>query len=302
MGGAGVRMWWRSRSLPRPRAVRVVLAALAVTACACGPAPSARPGAETADDPTAVAASSPGVAAPTAEGPVSVAPREGAATGAARRDVLLVGDSLLHALVPALTDGLDAFGIDVHVAGAPGTGLLSDQMDWVGQIARAVEAHDPEIVLIESCCNYGATPEHPEYDYWLIDGSTVEPDSSTMYELWAQAADQAVAAAAAYGAQVLWVITPPVQDDHALHDRIERLNRIARHLVEAHPDLEYVDWDLQLTGPDGGIIDPVPLGDGRFEPLRVDFIHFGDAANALLVAETVDAIVGALDRPDRSVR
>jgi hypothetical protein len=292
MRGPGVQAWWRSRPSLQARVLLLAPVCLVVATSACGPESSDPSAARAATaDPIVVdgapTTTSVTVAAPASDGPASsVRPR---------RDVLLVGDSLLYEIVPTLTENLGAHGVDVHVAGAPGTGLLSGQMDWVRQITQAVETHDPDVVVIEACCNYGATPEHPEYDYRLFDGTVVAPDSFAMYELWAQAADQAVAAASARGAQVLWVITPPVQDDHELHDRIERLNRVARHLVVEHPDLAYIDWELPLTGPDGGLIDPIPLGDGRWEPLRADFIHLGPAADAIVAGVTVDAVVAALD-------
>jgi hypothetical protein len=238
--------------------------------------------------PTTSASSPPSPAAPDGVAWADPAPPRG--------DVLLVGDSLLYALVPTLTATLADRGVTTHVAGGPGTGLLSGQMDWISQIQTAVDLADPEVVVIEACCNYGATPEHPEYDYRLIDGSAVVPDSSTMFDLWAQAADQAVEAAAAGGAQVLWVIAPPVPDDHPLRARIERFNRIARHLVDEHPDLGYVDWERALTGLDGGLVDPVPLDDGTSEPLRVDNIHLGPAADARVAAVTLDGITAALVR------
>jgi hypothetical protein len=115
-----------------------------------------------------------------------------------------------------------------------------------------------------------------------------------MYELWAAAAEEAVRAASAGGATVLWVLVPPVPSDDVLHDRIERFNLIARNLQEEFPSLVLVDWERALTDATGALIDPIEADDGTTVPLRIDNIHLSEPANAIVRALTVEAVVDAL--------
>jgi hypothetical protein len=209
-------------------------------------------------------------------------------------EVLVVGDSLIWLQEDALTAAFAAEGIDLRLAGGSGTGLLTGQTAWLDAIEAAVAQDDPDVVVIEACCNYGATEEDPDHGYTLMDGSVLETDSELMYELWAAAAEEAVRVASAGGATVLWVLVPPVPSDDALHDRIERFNLIARNLQEEFPALVLVDWEVALTDATGTLVDPIEAGDGTTVPLRIDNIHLSEPANALVRALTVEAVVDAL--------
>ena len=146
--------------------------------------------------------------------------------------------------------------------------------------------------MIEACCNYGRTADHPELSYYALDGDEVPADGEAMYDLWADAADAAVRAAAAGGAQVWWVITPPLDPSAPLHDRVERFDRIARNLSDNWPALRSIDWGLVTTTSSGTLLDHVATADGKSEPLRTDGVHFSDAANALLTQLTVRSVLG----------
>jgi hypothetical protein len=230
-------------------------------------------------------------AAPTATATAPPAPP----TTVPDRDVLVVGDSLVWLAADALTEAFAAEGLVARFAGGSGTGLLTAQTAWLDEIEAAVARDDPVAVVIEACCNYGATEEHPEFGYTLPDGSVVAVDSELMYELWADAAERAARAAAGGGATVLWVVAPPVPPDHPLHGRISRFNLIARNLVEEIPSLRLVDWEVALTGATGALLDPIQDGDGAWIPMRTDGLHLSAPANAVVVARTVDAVVAALE-------
>lgn len=184
-----------------------------------------------------------------------------------------------------------AYEIATRFEGGSGTGLLTDQGRWLDALVVAVAEFDPDMVVIEACCNYGASPEHPEYLYYHDDGSPVVPDSEEMYALWAEAAEQALDLAAAAGAEVWWVITPPTAPEIDVHERIERFNRITRELASRNPELHLLDWAEAVTTDSGALLDPVVLPDGTTTPLRVDGLHFSDAGNALLTESTVDALL-----------
>jgi hypothetical protein len=241
--------------------------------------------------PTADSASS----APDTTTPATTTPAaDAAAAPVDEPEVLVVGDSLIWLQEDALAADLAAADVDLHLAGGSGTGLLTGQTAWLDAIEAAVAEDDPDVVVIEACCNYGATEEAPEHGYTLMDGSVVVPDSEVMYELWAAAAEEAVRVASAGGATVLWVLVPPVASDDVLHDRIERFNLIARNLQEEFPSLVLVDWERALTDATGALIDPIEADDGTMVPLRIDNIHLSEPANVIVRAVTVEAVVDAL--------
>jgi hypothetical protein len=92
-------------------------------------------------------------------------------------EVLVVGDSLIWLQEDVLAADLAAAGVDLRLAGGSGTGLLTGQTAWLDAIEAAVAEDEPDVVVIEACCNYGATEEAPEHGYTLMDGSVVVPDS-----------------------------------------------------------------------------------------------------------------------------
>jgi hypothetical protein len=214
---------------------------------------------------------------------------EATSTSAVR--ALIVGDSLVWTQVDELRDAFADAGVDAQFVGGPGTGLLTAQMAWVEAIELAVDTLDPDIVLIEACCNYGATAERPELSYYTQDGDEVPTDSEAMYELWSDAAARAVEAASAGGADVWWVLTPPLATDSPLAERVERFNRIALNLAGDWPGLRYLDWGRVVTTSSGALLESVPSGNGGTEPLRVDAVHFGPAANAKLTDFTVATVL-----------
>jgi hypothetical protein len=217
---------------------------------------------------------------------------EATATSPAPDRVLLLGDSLLWTQKDLLTAAFAEHGVETRFEGGSGTGPLTAQSRWIADLTRALVEFGPDAVVVEACCNYGASPDHPEYDFYLFDGSPVAADSDTMFELWADATAEIVRRAEAAGVAVWWVITPPVDTASPIHDRIERINRIARQMADDWPGLRYIDWTSAVTTPSGRLLDPVVADDGSESPLRVDGVHFSRAGLALLTEVTVGAVVG----------
>jgi hypothetical protein len=277
----------------RPPSVLVLATAVALTACAGGSGGAGEPVAVGAGTSRATA-TTPVTASPGTTATTAVSPASTTTTTAPHPEVLVVGNSLVWLEADALTAAFAVEGVEARFAGGSGTGLLTAQMVWVDEIEAAVTRDDPDAVVVEACCNYGATDEHPEFAYTLIDGSVVETDSELMYELWADAAEQAVRAAGSRGATVLWVIAPPVPPTHPLHDRIGRFNLIVRNLAEEIPSLVLVDWEVALTDATGALIDPIHGSDGTWVPMRIDGLHLSPPANTIVIARTVEAVLAVL--------
>jgi hypothetical protein len=246
-------------------------------------------GTDAGPDTGSAPAASPTTGAPAAPATTAGAPVAGAAMP---HRVLLLGDSLVWTQRDALAAQFAAVGVETRFAGGSGTGPLTAQSGWIRELASALDDFHPDAVVVEACCNYGASPEHPEYDYYLDDGTPVPADTELMYDLWAAADEEIVQRAEATGATVWWVVTPPVDPQSAIAGRLDRFNRIARQLADDHPALRYLDWASAVTTPNGRLYDPVTRSDGTTTPLRVDGLHFTDAGRALLTDATVRAVTG----------
>lgn len=221
---------------------------------------------------------------PTADGVAEVV-----ATDAPDR-VLMVGDSLLHQSRTAFDERFELLDIEANWVGGPGEGLLTDQRSWLDQIDQEVASFEPDAVVIEACCNYA---QHDDDElYQLPDGSTVARDTELMYELWHEAALEAVDRAAAGGADVYVVVAPrPVEGTffHAIvGDRMERIATIWRQVADERPAAELVDW-TPLFASEGRMVTVLP-GVGRVR--HEDGLHIVGPGEDLVVDRTVTALLG----------
>jgi hypothetical protein len=223
---------------------------------------------------------------------------QGPASSLGRPDeVLMVGDSLLYQSRPAFDQHFDDLGVATSWIGGPGEGLLTDQSSWLDQIDHAIETLDPDAVVIEACCNYA---QHDDTElYRLPDGSTVVRDSELMYELWEDAARDAVGRAGAGGAEVYVVIAPqPVDGTYfelMVGSRMERFATIWRSLAADTPSIHLVDWTDLFA--DGGEMVTVLPGVGRVR--HDDGLHVIGVGHDLVAERTAAAVLaGHLPRDD----
>ena len=68
----------------------------------------------------------------------------------------------------------DDVRIAIAYAGGPATGPLAPQGSWAEQVQGWVAAQDPDVVVLEACCNYTLEPEARYVD---VDGTPVAPGS-----------------------------------------------------------------------------------------------------------------------------
>ena len=190
--------------------------------------------------------------------------------------VVVVGDSLVVGAGQELIDTFEANDVDYRFIAVGGTGLLTDQGVRLTELQTALEEFHPDVVIIESCCNYDGT-------YTLADGTVVPADSELLWDAWAAQAQRMVSVAEAHAAEVYVVITPrPLNDSWftGLTNRVAHFNAIYRSL-----GVSLIDWDAALY-PDGST--------AGLEYLRnADGLHLTDAGDDLVAAATWTAIAGA---------
>jgi len=194
------------------------------------------------------------------------------------RRVLLVGDSVMNQTGGALTNILRED--DVRNEGVNGSGLLTpDYLDWPAQLRRLLDRFDPDVVVFLFVGNFDlGTGE----TYTTADGHVIESRRDPAFpRAWQAQAQRMTDLAEEAGADVVWVLPPPMQDaaDQAL---IEQLRA-------GYEDLgtTTVDANEVLADDDGGFL--AEADDGT--PLRNrDGVHLaneGARRLARLVADEV---------------
>jgi hypothetical protein len=210
-----------------------------------------------------------------------------AQTGTKPLKVLLVGDSLMVGAKDAIASSLATRNATVHFVGKEGTGLLTNQMGWLDFIRSEISTWGPDIVVIESCCNYATGLK---YFYRMVDGSHAWPDTSKMFLAWEVAARRAVRVASTRGAKVYWVLTPPASTD--IYDgliarRVERFNEIYTRL-----GVPLIDWGAALTA-DGSYTPFLKDANGNRVRVRTyDGLHITPAGDTRVARLTIKAIFG----------
>jgi hypothetical protein len=191
------------------------------------------------------------------------------------RTVVLMGDSLMAEGAPAVGAFLHFQGYSVQSGGAvPGAGLLDTQVSWLAKGRQLIAAYDPTTVVVEYVGNYAS--------FGGIPGVSVY--SRAFYNAWALKAQQLENILASRGAQVYWVIGPPVSPP-VPQAGIVVLDRIYQHLhapntESGRPPL--IDVTPALTGGTGKYTEYLPGPGGT--PVQVrqpDGVHFTSYGAAL---------------------
>ncbi len=206
--------------------------------------------------------------------------------------VLLVGDSVMGQAYEVFRGVFEDKGILTGYAGGPSTGPLQPQGDWARQIDDWVTRFDPDVVVMEACCDYTQPTDEVYVD---PAGNEVLPATDAVYPNWDREVRDLIRRAQAGGAQVIWVLSPPVQTNGfygPLEQHVERLNQMYRNLP-----VPLLDWS-QVIAPDGTYTETV-AGPGG-EPLDVrldDGVHMTEAANRLLAALTLSQVEAVGEHP-----
>jgi peptidoglycan/LPS O-acetylase OafA/YrhL/lysophospholipase L1-like esterase len=206
--------------------------------------------------------------------------------------VLLVGDSVMGQAYEVFRTVFEDRGILTGYAGGPSTGPLQPQGDWARQIDEWVQRFDPDVVVMEACCDYTQATDQVYVD---PAGNEVLPATDAVYPNWEREVRDLTRRAQAGGAHVIWVLAPPVQTNGfygPLEGHVARVNEIYRRLpvpvidwsTAVAPNGEYTD---EVTGLDGGPCD-VRLADG---------VHMSECGNRLLADLTLAQVQAVGEHP-----
>ncbi|HEX4902257.1 MAG TPA: acyltransferase family protein [Acidimicrobiales bacterium] len=202
------------------------------------------------------------------------------------RRALLVGDSVMSQAYESHQRRFAAEGIRTVYAGGPASGPLSPQGDWATQVEAWVAAEDPDVVVVEACCNYTIEPEERYVD---ADGTEVAPGSAAVVVAWEREVRRLLDLADDGGARVVLVRFAPVETNGYYGDmegHVAAINALYDRLA-AELDVELVDWGPTLA-PDGTYVRDLPGPDGT--PVRVrldDGVHLTEAGSDLVAGATV---------------
>src|SRR5262245_33665024 len=182
--------------------------------------------------------------------------------------VLLAGDSVLSQTGPALSRDLRS--ADVRNEAVSGSGLLSPwYVDWPVELRRLLDRFDPDVVVFLFVGNYRVNTDDV---FETADGHRIEDRRDPAFaRAWRAQAQRMTDLAEDAGADVVWVLPPPMQDDvdqavvEALRDDYEQVvDDSGASAVDANEVL--ADANGAFLGADGGT------------PLRsVDGVHLAPA-------------------------
>jgi hypothetical protein len=253
--------------------------------------------------PTTAPVPSDAVTAATAGPPTELRATEAPATTAAPTttttappvvdQVLLVGDSVMSQAHDHMLLRFAAQGVAIAYAGGPATGPLAPQGSWAEQVQGWVAAQDPDVVVLEACCNYTLEPEARYVD---VDGTPVAPGSPAVAVAWEREVRHLLDLAGARGARVLLVRSPPVHTNGYYGDieaHVATVNAIYDRIAAERPDIGLLDWGAVLA-PDGTFTWDLPDATGA--PVRVrldDGVHLTPEGSDRVAAATVDAALAA---------
>jgi peptidoglycan/LPS O-acetylase OafA/YrhL len=224
--------------------------------------------------------------------PAAVAPATPVAVPPPRR-VLFMGDSLVQQAFPTFASRLRAEGISAAAIGGDGQSLMTGGgQSWAGALQRAVSSYDPDVVVLESCC--GAF----RFDApWTgADGRVVPADAPAYWADWKRLAVQATTIASSRGADVLWVLGPPMHTNGwygPIDGRVPVANAIYGSIAGCDPSAATVDWTT-LGGRDGTYAAALPDASGQMVAIRMaDGFHFTPAGWDLQARVTLPAVMRA---------
>lgn len=197
--------------------------------------------------------------------------------------VLLIGDSLTYESSPALEADLWTRGCLAEFQAMPGSGLLDTQVNWIEWARQLVAADNPDKVVVEFIGNYGLLGAQPG----IADGTP------QFYERWREVAQFLEDVLASRGAQVYWVIGPPLATPFN-EIKVTTLDGIYESLhapndASGRPPI--INVVNAFSAPNGGYSEYLLGPDGTSVQMRLpDGIHFtsaGIARYADIVAQTL---------------
>jgi hypothetical protein len=203
--------------------------------------------------------------------------------------VVLIGDSLMAQGASAVSSDLGSKGFSAQVPAIPGSGLLDTKVDWAGEARSLVRDVDPDVVVAEFIGDYGLLGERPG----------VRIRSPQFYAQWAAAAQTMEDILTSRGAQVYWVLGPPVAQA-AGETELQELDRIYVNLNAPNtPSGRPLTIDLvgPFSAPGGGYAQDLPGPGGSSVQVRsADGTHFAPAGITRFASTIADAVASGPHR------
>jgi hypothetical protein len=173
------------------------------------------------------------------------------------RRVLLVGDSVMGQVGSDLTRELD--GVDVTDAAVAGSGLLTpDFVDWPAELRALLGEHRPDQVIFLFVGNYTLAPGQ---EYTTANGHTIPSRRDpTFARAWQAQAQRMTDAAQEAGADVVWVLPPPMREriDQQVVDQLrEGYEQLGTDTIDSYDALaDDGEFVADLRNPDGVHLNP----------------------------------------------
>ena len=206
------------------------------------------------------------------------------------KTVLCIGDSLTSGAALVLTDQLQARGFYPVVHAIPGSGLLDTKVNWSDQARQLVGQFDPDVVIVEFIGDYGLLGERPG----------VAPNSQKFFTQWASAAQRLEDILASRGAQVYWVLGPPVAQPVGERE-LSELDYIyqALHAPNTRTGRPLtIDAVRPFSAPGTGFSEFLPDAQGHPVQIRTpDGTHLTMAGDLLFAQTMANAVASGPSRP-----
>lgn len=236
-----------------------------------GRAPAA---AATIPAPPAASPASPEPDSPARASPAPAAPGPAATAGVpagplALAPVMLMGDSLMVTMAPAVTRALlDDPPVPVLEAYRSATGLSRpDVYDWPAVAASFLETHHPHLVI----CSFGGNDAQ---DVRAPDGEVLRFGTEAWDALYAERIRAIMTMLRGSGAEVLWLGVPPMRG-HAFDDRMQHLNGLFAQEAAAAGGITFEQTGPLVGGKDGRFAEFLRNPRGKLVRVRTpDGIHY----------------------------
>jgi len=201
-------------------------------------------------------------------------------------DVLLIGDSIMN------QSGLfaEAYLIEepgvgkasTHVEAVNGSGLLTPSIyDWQTKARDLIETYQPKVVVVLFIGNYTDT------DLWKgPDGTPIPNDySAAFFAEWGKQAEKLNTTLSSGGAQVDWVLPPPLATDEGKRRQVGMHDTYVE-LQKRVPAIATIDAVQSLGGSSGEWVWRRPGVDGGEVTVRQgDTVHLTDDGGRLLAKD-----------------
>jgi len=103
---------------------------------------------------------------------------------------------------PTMQADFAEHGISSSSVGAPAQTIMTGNGHWLAELKQVVEAEDPDVVVLESCCG-------DQVPFALPNGHVVSSDDPIFWFAWDVLVHLATDIASSRGARVMWVLPPP---------------------------------------------------------------------------------------------